>query len=211
MTGRDRERGRWERLAFDLEAQAASWEIAERAGEIAERQRIEDGRMRLADRLRWIEGRGDGSGNGDAARGAVALSAVVLTCAGGVRIRGAIVRVVSDALIVAEDGGREALVSLAMVLSATGLSRLAVDPDTAGVVESRIGLRHLIRSVVRDRSAVRVHLADGSVLDGTLDRVGADFVELAVHAAGEARRRDAVRHTALVALGALVAIRRDGE
>lgn len=205
MTGMAQSPGRWERLAIDLEAQASAWETAERAGEIAERQRIEAGRLRLIDRLRPS----DRSAGADGGRGDARFP-VVLSCLGGVRLRGVLVRVVSDAVILAEDGGREALVSLATVLSVTGLGRLSAEPDREGAVVSRIGLRHLARSVVRDRSVVRVHLSDGSVLDGTLDRVGADFVEVAMHPAGEARRRDAVRETAVVALSALVAIRRDG-
>lgn len=206
MTGMVPPPGRWERLALDLEAQAAAWETAERAGEIAERQRIEAGRMRLIDRLRP-----SGSVSSSEPRQGAVMPVVVLTCTGGVHIRGVLVRAVSDAVIVAEDGGREALVSLPCILSVTGVSRLAAEPDHEGTVASRIGLRHLTRSVVRDRSVVRVHLVDGSVLDGTLDRVGADFVEIALHPAGEPRRRDTVRDTAVVALSAVVAIRRDAE
>jgi hypothetical protein len=49
---------------------------------------------------------------------------------------------------------------------------------------------------------------DGSVLDATIDRVGTDFLEAAVHAAGEARRRSEVREVVLIPYAALAAVRR---
>ncbi len=193
MTGMRGPAGRWERLALDLEAQAEAWAAAERAGEVAERQRLESGAVRLIDRLR-----------------SAPPGPVVLHCAGGLRIRGRLARLVGDALVVAEDGGREALVAVPAVLAVTGAGGSRVEPARDGA-ESRIGFRHLARGVARDRSVVRVHLVDGSVLDGTLDRIGADVVELAIHPAGEARRRGAVRESALVALAAIVAVRRDAD
>jgi len=42
---------------------------------------------------------------------------------------------------------------------------------------------------------------------GTIDRVGADFIEVAVHAAWEPRRAAAVRSVALVPLDAIVLVR----
>jgi hypothetical protein len=66
-----------------------------------------------------------------------------------------------------------------------------------------------LRGIVRDRSVVRLHLRDGVILDGTVDRVGGDFLELAMHAAGELRRRKEVREVMVVALAAVVALRRD--
>jgi hypothetical protein len=53
-----------------------------------------------------------------------------------------------------------------------------------------------------------VHLIDGTTADGTIDRIGADFVEIAAHAAGELRRRSEVRDVLVVPLGAVAAVRR---
>jgi hypothetical protein len=53
-----------------------------------------------------------------------------------------------------------------------------------------------------------VVLRDGSTLGGTLDRVGADFVELAQHGTGEARREAAVRGARLLPLEGLALLRR---
>jgi hypothetical protein len=45
-------------------------------------------------------------------------------------------------------------------------------------------------------------------MGGTIDRVGADFIEVATHPAGEARRRADVRDVELVTLAAIAAVRR---
>ena len=54
---------------------------------------------------------------------------------------------------------------------------------------------------------MRLVLVDGSVLPGTIDRVGADHLDLAEHGRGELRRAAAVRQVRLVPLAALVAVR----
>jgi hypothetical protein len=76
------------------------------------------------------------------------------------------------------------------------------------VVESRIGIRQLLRAIARDRSPVRVHLLDGSVVDATIDRVGADFIEVATHLPGERRRRADVSDVLIVPLAAITAVAR---
>lgn len=181
---------RWDGLFADLEAQAAALDRAERAGEVEERTRTEIGAQRLRDRLR-----------------AAVDSDLGLICTGGLSVSGVLRRVGSDWLLVDEGGGRECLVPLAAVQSVRGVGRQVVT-EIEGVVESRLGLRHALRGIARDRSAVRLHLADGSTLAATLDRVGADFVEAALHPAGEARRPADVREVRLVVLEALVAVRR---
>ena len=76
------------------------------------------------------------------------------------------------------------------MLGVRGSARYSAVPGSDGVVESRLGLRPALRGIARDRSTVRLHLVDGSPsLDATIDRVGADFVDVAALAAGEARRR----------------------
>jgi hypothetical protein len=183
---------RWDGLFADLEAQAGALELAERAGEVDSRARTELAQLRMLDRL----------------RPAVGLP-VRARCAAGVTVSGRIARVGTQWLLIDEAAGREALVVIAAIESVAGLGRLSAVPGSIGVVESRLGLAHALRGLARDRSTVRVHLVDGSVLDGTIDRVGADFFELATHAAGELRRRTQVQDVLVVATAALVAVRRD--
>ncbi len=182
---------RWDDLFADLEAQAYAAGIAQRAGEVDERTRGEVGTLGVRERLRG------------------ALDAPLrLRLAGGLTLAATLRRVGPDWLLLDEGGGREAVVVLAAVLGVRGLGRHSTTPDTGGVVESRLGLRHAVRGIARDRLPCRLHLADASTLDATIDRVGADFVEVATHGAGEPRRRQDVREVELLPFTALVAVRR---
>jgi hypothetical protein len=66
----------------------------------------------------------------------------------------------------------------------------------------------VLRGIARDRSTVRLMLVDGSTVDATIDRVGADFLEVATHSAGEPRRRQDVRDIELIPITALATVRR---
>ena len=182
---------RWEGLFADLEARWAAEEAGSVAAEVDARTRGEFGEVGLVDRVR-----------------AAVDQPVRVVVTGGLALAGTLSRVGPDWLAVVEDTGREALVPLAAVRQVGGLTRWV---DGPGAVAGRLGLRSALRAVSRDRSGVRVHLVDGEVLDATLDRVGADHVDLAVHAPGEARRARAVRGVVAVPLTALAAVRRDVE
>jgi ATP phosphoribosyltransferase regulatory subunit HisZ len=182
---------RWDDLFADLEAQADALAVAERAGAVEERTRIELGGIGLGDRLRAAVG-----------------TPVQVQLVGGLATSGTLHRVGVDWLLLDEDAGRETLVCLNAVVSVGGLGRAAAVPGSAGAVHARLSLRSALRGVARDRSPVRLHLVDGTTLDTTLDRVGADFVDLALHAPGEARRRTEVRGVRTVPLSAIAAVRR---
>lgn len=182
---------RWEALFADLDAQAAAMDTAERAAEVEERTRLEVGRIRLVDRVRPAVG-----------------AALRLRCAGEVALAGRLARVGPDWLLVVEPAGLEAVVVMSAVLSVSGLQRLSAVPESESVVESRLGLRHALRGIARDRSAVRLGMVDGCTVDGTIDRLGADFVEIAEHPVGESRRRDQVRGVTVVPLTAITVVRR---
>lgn len=187
---------RWDALFEDLEAQAAALATAERAAEIDERTRLELGSVAVADRLRAAIG----------GRVAARLPA-------GLTVRGTVERVGPDWLLLAEDTGWEALMPLGAVLGVRGVGRQAAPPDAMTVVEARLTFRHALRGVARDRSAVRIHLVDGTadgVVDATIDRVGADFIDVAVHPAGEPRRGRDVREVEMLPLRAVAAVRRAG-
>jgi hypothetical protein len=184
---------RWNDLFGDLEAQWAGLELAERSGEVAERTRIETVAIGLGARLHAATG-----------------AALRIRLPAEQALTGTLVRTGPDWLLLDEGGGREALVALPAVLAVSGLGRLATVPGSEGRVLARLTMRHALRGIARDRSAVRLHLCDATVLDATLDRVGADFVDVALHAPGEARRRREVREVQAVPFTAVAAVRRSG-
>lgn len=185
---------RWEALFEDLEAQAAALSRAERAAEVEERTRAEVGALGIADRL----------------RAALAMPVRIHT-EGGLRLAGTVRHVGSDWLLLDEGAGREAVVATAALLRVSGLGPVSAPSADAGQVEQRLGLRHALRRIARDRSGVALYLRDAQTLWATIDRVGADFLEVALHASGEPRRRGAVREVTLLALSAVVAVRRDSD
>jgi hypothetical protein len=180
---------RWDDLFADLEAQAHALSVAERDAEVAELTRLETSRLELASRLRPAVG-----------------EAVRVRCLGGMVLAGRLSAVGAGWLLLDEDAGREAVLAAAAVVSIAGLGRLAT-PVPA--LDARLGIGRALRGLARDRSVVRACLTDSTVLDGTVDRVGADFVEFAVHAAGEPRRRQEVREVLVVPISALAVLRRD--
>jgi hypothetical protein len=178
---------RWESLFADLEAQLAEADAADEAGEVAERTRAEQGRWSLADRLRALPG---------------APLRVVL--ADGTRLAGRCVEAAPEWLVLGLEPAGRVLVPLGAVSTVEGLTRAVAPP--AGTVERRLGLRHALRVLARERVPVRVHTV-GALVEGTLDRVGADHVDVAEHPGGEARRAGAVRGVVTVPLAALLAVR----
>jgi hypothetical protein len=182
---------RWDALFADLEAQAEVFAQAERAAEVDERTRGEVASLRLRDRARAAVG-----------------SSLRLRSAGGLATVGDLLRVGPDWLLVQEPGGREVVVAIAHLVSVRGLGRYSAVPGSEGPVESRLGLRHALRGIARDRSAVRVHLVDASTVDATIDRIGSDFIDVATHNAGEPRRRQDVRDVELIPVAAIAGVRR---
>jgi hypothetical protein len=106
-------------------------------------------------------------------------------------------------LLLSDERGR-ALVPTASVVTVTGLGR-QVAPEP-GTVLRRLGLGHVLRGLARDRAPVTLH-AGSSTLSGTIDRVGADHLDLALHAQGEVRRAAAVSGVATVAFAHLEQVR----
>ncbi len=73
--------------------------------------------------------------------------------------------------------GQEAIVNLAGLLAARGLTPRAAPEPVRGLA-ARLGIGSALRRVAVAREAVVLVRADGAVRRGRLDRVGADFVEL---------------------------------
>ncbi|WP_299952239.1 hypothetical protein [uncultured Modestobacter sp.] len=181
---------RWEQLFADLEAQVAEQEsVAERA-EDGSRARAEYGRVRLADRLGGARGH-----------------ELTLGCTGAGQLSGRLTDVGVDWLLLTDPQDREVLVAVRAVCSVGGLSALTAPAVEEGTVARALDLRRALRGLARDRAGVQVLLADGTAPTGTIDRVGADFVELAEHPLDAPRRRGAVTGVRTLPLPAVVAVR----
>ncbi|MCU1594933.1 MAG: uncharacterized protein JWO12_2325 [Frankiales bacterium] len=181
---------RWDELFADLEAQLEAAAAAELAGEVRDRTRREHSLLGLVDRLRASSGH----------------TLAVLTQGAGT-VHGRLLDVGSDWILLEETSRSELLLSTAQVLGISGVGVRSDVPGAEGEVARRLDLRWALRGLARSRIGVQVVLVDGSVLAGTIDRVGADHVDLAEHAAGEARRASAVRQVRVLPLPALTAVR----
>lgn len=181
---------RWDDLFADLDAQLEAAEAAELAGEVADRTRREQGLLHLVDRLRSAVG-----------------ATLAVTSSGAGTTHGRLLDVGSDWLLLEETGQRELLLSSAAVLGITGVGAHSDVPGSEGEVGRKLDLRWALRGLARSRVGVQVVLLDGTVLAGTLDRVGADHADLAEHPPGEARRASAVHQVRVLPLSAISAIR----
>jgi hypothetical protein len=176
---------RWDDLFGDLEAQLAAADAADLAADADQRLRLEVGRTTVVGRLRAAVGHDVAVGVGDQV------------------IRGRVEGVGPDWLLLGGDEA-ETLLPLAAVGWLQGLGRLSEVGDP-GRVWSRLGLRFALRGLARDRVEVRLHAA-GPPVAGTIDRVGDDHLDLAVHPPGEPRRAAAVTAVRTVPLAAIRAV-----
>jgi hypothetical protein len=181
---------RWQQLFADLQAQFDAEEAAAERSEFASRARAELGAVRLAERLRGALG-----------------SPVVLGCGAAGQVAGVFVDVGIDWLLTEEERGRQALVAGRAVRTVSGLGRRTAAPTALGAVAQRFDLRRALRALARDRSAVQILLDDGAVLGGTLDRVGADYVELAEHPGDVPRRAEMVQGVRAIVIDAIAVVR----
>lgn len=181
---------RWDRLFDDLEAQLDATDREEFAAEVSDRTRSEVARLHLLDRLRQALG-----------------TQVDLTIDGAGILRGAVRRVGPGWLLIGVAAKPEVLVTGHALLAVRGLPVAAAEPAAIGAVESRLDLGHVLRAVARDRAPVTVALCDGSSFIGTIDRVGADFLDLAEHASDEPRRAGHVTAMRAVTFSAIALVR----
>jgi hypothetical protein len=180
---------RWQQLFADLEARfEAEQEAADRV-ETSSRARHELGSLRFVDRL-----------------GGAVGSPVVLLCRGAGQVSGTLREVGSDWLLL-DDAGRELLVATSAVRAVDGLGRRTAAVADAGPVAGRLDLRRALRGLARDRATVQLVLDEGTSVHGTIDRVGADYVELAEHEADLHRRAGAVRGVRTVLIDAVAVVR----
>lgn len=190
----------WDRLFEDLEDQLASeWE-SERAALDAESERLRISRLELRDRLRVV--------------GAAGASATI-DLPGRHRIRAGLRALGADWIAVAPTEHESARAIPTMILIPLQAVRgIGVDhgmllasleraDGVASVLHERMTLGFVLRDLARRRVAVRVIGIDGSDVHGTIDRAGADHLDLALHDPGAARLAAAVRGFVMIPLHAI--------
>jgi hypothetical protein len=184
---------RWERLFADLEARFEADERAEHESDVADLIRAERAQLSLADRLRPHTG---------------AVLTWRLEPASGVdgSIQAVLLDLGSDWVLITTATGtlrRQLLVPMRSVAWIGGLSGAArVDHSQ---VARRMNLTVILRGRARDRAPLRIWTSAGQ-LTGTIDRVGADHLDLAVHDLELPRRASVIREVRCVPLAGVSAI-----
>jgi hypothetical protein len=179
---------RWESLFEDLEAQLEEEDRLARAAEVVERTRAERAALTLLDRLLAHVGQSLGWHLID-----------------GDVLAGRLIEVGTDWVML--ESGPQLVVPLPAVAAVSGLSRMAL---TGPAPARRLGLGVVLRGLSRDRSAVAVRVRGGRLVLGTVDRVGADHLDLAVHVADEVRRPGAVSGVQTIPFASVLSVRLAG-
>jgi len=179
------EAGRWERLFADLDAALAAQERRERDLEIADRTRTERAKVTLIGRFAAHLG-----------------EPVDVRLQAGIRVHGRLADAGADWLVISPAPGRAALVPLASIVTVAGLAPRSA-PEGIG---RRFGLGYALREISRDRARVQVLDTGGGSSEGTIDVVGADFLDLAEHPRDEARRPGNIRSLRTIPFAAIACV-----
>lgn len=126
--------------------------------------------------------------------------------AGAHAFRGTVVASYPEFLVLRAEDGAEHLIrhgSAVSVALPAEPTPLRPAPDAAS---RRYQFALALRELARRREPVRVLLADGTSCDGTIEAAGSDYLEVAEHHLGEARRRGAVRARRFIGFAAVVAV-----
>jgi hypothetical protein len=180
---------RWKRLFLDVEAQLDEADRLDMEGEVADRIRGERASVNLVDRLRFVEGSG----------------LEVRTAGAGV-VRGVLQHIGTDWFMLDCDTGGEVLVPVSSALVVSGAGPKAAMAVGRGLpISWKMGLRYALSVISRDRAHVHATLTDGSALNGTIDVVGAAFIDVTPWSPGERRDStdDAVKSVPFSAIGVL--------
>ncbi|GAA0962819.1 hypothetical protein GCM10009554_81370 [Kribbella koreensis] len=179
---------RLEALFEDLESQFEALQDGDLYGEVADRIRAEVGKITVLDRLRGAVG-----------------TVIRVELRHAEPVQGTLSRVGKDCLLLEAERYEEWLIPDTALTGIHGLGPFAEPAE--GAVAAKLGLAHLLRGIARDRSPVTLY-AGAHPLTGTIDRVGADFLEIAEHPLDAPRRRTEVYNSRLVPTQALDAVRR---
>lgn len=186
----------WDRLFEDLEDQLASGWEAERAALDAEAERVRIARLELRSRLATM---------------ASTAATVSLTLRDSSTLNGRL-RGVGGDWVVVEQALTPALVivPIAAVLAwsvdhptllASGMPAEGLSP-----LRERMTLGFLLRDLARRRVGVTVRISASQTFSGTIDRAGADHLDLALHDLDQPRRAQAVRGFRMIPFDALISV-----
>jgi hypothetical protein len=197
---------RWDNLFDDLESQLEQELTAEEVDLQAEEERLRLARLGIRDRLRSLHN----SAVSDDER----MLRLVLADGSRVTIEpGTFGRDWIAGELIEESGRRpQCIVPLesieGLVFGRPQLDR-SLDPvadESSAALSARLGLQFVLRDICRRRASVELRLRS-SRLHGTIDRVGRDHLDLAVHEPGQARRESAVTEFRMLRLSELVLVR----
>jgi hypothetical protein len=126
--------------------------------------------------------------------------------AGARRLRGIVVAGYPEFLVLRATDGTEHLVRHGPAVTVALPAEPPALRPTPPAATRRYQFALALRELARRREPVRVSLVDGTGCDGTIEAVGSDYLELAEHDLGEARRRAAVRARRFIGFAAVVAV-----
>ncbi|MDO9590416.1 MAG: hypothetical protein Q7J04_04680 [Microcella sp.] len=193
---------RWDHLFDDLAGQLEHELQSEESDLQLEEERLRLGRLALRDRLAVLKA------SSDAELGQVRvrlrtgeLHSVRLVTVGRDWVAGDL-----EGL----PGNPQAIIPLAAiesVLMTAQQTTVSLDPLAAtSELAARLGIAFLLRDLCRRRSTVTLVTASAST-SGTIDRVGRDHLDLAVHDPDRPRRTTEVEHIRLVGFDQLLLVR----
>ncbi|MBH0082884.1 hypothetical protein [Salinibacterium sp. SWN167] len=197
---------RWDNLFDDLESQLERELTADDLEIDAEEERLRLGRLSIRDRIMALHSR-------SSAESPLTLSVLLIT---GTRV---VVRPViigrdwMSADLVDESGRPGQCIVPFAALAGISMGAAHITPSLATTpsnghpsLSQRLSLSYVLRDLCRRRRAVSMVLVAGEV-HGTIDRVGRDHVDVAVHERGAVRREAAVSEYRLVPFTSVVLVR----
>ena len=198
---------RWNRFFEDLEHELDSELEVQQASVDGEAERLRVSRLELRTRFLALSGSG-----------------VLLELAGGSLLIGRLVAVGADWIGLIREPGGAALVPLrsihavrigreAMLASVGAGVGASAGKDSAKPARTSLSERqtfgYVLRDLARRRIAVVLQQNDERALAGTIDRVGADHLDLALHDRGAPRREAEVSGYRIVPLAAVAWVKLD--
>lgn len=198
---------RWDSLFDDLEGQLEHELAAEDHDLRAEEERLRLGRLSLRDRIVAVH---EADGQSGAGIRLFLLGNAVMNVRPATFGRDWFSATVLDE----SSQASQVIVPMAAISSvaftrAQALASLSATPSELSQTSlpARLTLSFVLRDLCRRRAGVTIQTLAAGLLHGTIDRVGRDHVDLAMHERGEARRESGVEQFRAVPLGQVAVIR----